>query len=73
MGANDYYKHGTHNAICAVCGFKHKADQLKKRWDGVYVCAADWEPRHPMDLYNPTIRDNTGPNIGQAEPTDTFI
>lgn len=47
----NYYKHGTYNAICDVCGFKFKADQLKKRWDGFYVCSGDFETRHPMDLY----------------------
>ncbi len=43
------YKKGDWNAICDVCGFKFKASQLRKRWDGMRVCQADWEPRHPQD------------------------
>lgn len=41
------------NAICDVCGFKFKNYQLRKRWDGLMVCSADWEPRHPLDFYKP--------------------
>ena len=48
---SSHYKHGTYNAICDVCGFKFKACDLKKRWDGFYVCSKDYETRHPMDLY----------------------
>lgn len=45
-----YYKHGSWNAICDVCGFKYKAEQLKLRWDGLMVCNSDWEMRNPQDL-----------------------
>ena len=44
------YSHGDWNVICDVCGFKYKASDIKKRWDNLYVCADDWEPRHPMDF-----------------------
>lgn len=40
-----------YNALCDVCGFKHKAAELKKRWDGLMVCSKDFELRHPMDFY----------------------
>lgn len=40
-----------YNALCDVCGFKYKAAQLKKRWDGLMVCNKDFELRHPMDFY----------------------
>lgn len=45
----DYYKKGDWNAICDTCGFKFKASQLRKTWDGFYVCKNDWEPRHPQE------------------------
>jgi len=45
------YKHGSWNAICDVCGFKFKQEDLKKRWDGFMVCKEDWEPQHPSDKY----------------------
>ena len=53
--------HGSWNALCDVCGFKFKARDLKKRWDGAYVCKDDWEPRHPSDLYRPPIEDPSVP------------
>ena len=41
----------SYNAICDVCGFQFKGHELKKRWDGLMVCDADYETRHPMDFY----------------------
>ncbi len=69
---------GQYNALCDVCGFKYKNHQLKKRWDGFIVCAADWEPRHPLDFYKSrndthqlpwTRPDNEGIDVG---PTYTY-
>ena len=50
MGRADYYKQGDWNAICAICGTKYKASEL--RWNNQindYVCKWDWEPRHPQE------------------------
>ena len=41
---------GSWNVICDVCGFKFKACDVKKRWDGFYVCKEDFEQRHPSDF-----------------------
>jgi hypothetical protein len=46
MGRADYYKRGSWNAICDICGFKRKAEDLvTKTWFGggtvpsnLYVC-----------------------------------
>jgi hypothetical protein len=66
------YKPGDYNAICDVCGFKHKASQLKQRWDGLMVCAEDFETRHPQDLIRiPT--ENPAVPWSRPEPTDDFI
>ena len=46
----NYYKPGDWNAICDRCGFKFKASQLKEDWQGLRVCAEDFEHRHPMDF-----------------------
>lgn len=51
MGKADYLKLGDWNAICQVCGFKHKASDMRKRWDGLYVCEKDYEERHPSDFF----------------------
>lgn len=44
-GSYDY------NAICDVCGFKLKASELRRRWDGRMVCKEDYETRHILDFY----------------------
>jgi hypothetical protein len=44
------YKRGDWLADCGVCGFTYYASELRKRWDGVMVCASDFEERHPQDL-----------------------
>ena len=43
-----YYSSGHWNALCDVCGFKFKSHELKKRWDGLMVCTADYEQDHPQ-------------------------
>lgn len=50
MGRADYYAEGSWNATCYQCGFKFKAFQLRKHWQGYYVCASCWEPRQPQDF-----------------------
>ena len=43
-----YFSSGHWNALCDVCGFKFKSSELKKRWDGLIVCQADFEQDHPQ-------------------------
>lgn len=50
MSNANFYKPGTWNAICDSCGFKFKATDLKRRWDGMIVDAACWETRNPQDF-----------------------
>lgn len=67
--SNDSFILGDSNAICDVCGFKHKASQLQKRWDGAMVCRADWEPRHPQDQLTARPERN---NIKDARPEPEY-
>lgn len=46
----DWYKPGAWNAICDVCGFRFKSDQLRKNWKGLMVCQEDYETRHPQEF-----------------------
>ena len=48
-----------YNVLCDVCGFKKKASQVRKRWDGYIVCDKDYEIRHPLDFF--TNRNDTHP------------
>ncbi len=72
MGKADYFDPGGHNAICDVCGFKFKAKQLRKRWDGVYVCSKDWEIRHPQDFIR-GIKDDQHVPWTRPEATNSFL
>jgi hypothetical protein len=70
--SQDEFRKGDNNVICDVCGFKLKASQLRKRWDGLMVCEKDWESRHPQD-YVRGRRDNQTPSIVRSEPDDKFL
>ncbi len=70
--SNSHFKKGTYNAICDVCGFKFKADQLRQTWKGHYVCSEDYETRHPSDLYNPPLTE-TPPPWTRPEAPHIFV
>ena len=67
-----YLKWGDWNAICQSCGFKYKASQLRKRWDGLMVCPEDFELRHPQDLIKHPKEDTSVP-WSSPEPADVFV
>lgn len=67
-----YFKAGTWNALCDICGFEYKADQLRKNWKGQYVCKKDWEPRHPQEFLR-ARKESIGVPWSRPEPTDTEV
>jgi len=67
-----YYKPGSWNAICDLCGFKFKAEELKLRWDGARVCKDDFELRHPADFIK-IPSEQAVPPWTRPEPADSFI
>lgn len=68
-----YYKPGCWNAICDVCGFTYKSDQLRKRWDGLMVCSKDYEMRHPMDFLKVPTDDPSVPWTRPTPASYTFV
>ncbi len=66
-----YYKQGDNNAICDRCGRPFKASQLKKTWDGLWVCERDWEPRHPQD-YVKAIKEDLTVAVHRPDSEPTF-
>lgn len=68
----DYFKHGDWNALCDVCGWKFKASQLKKRWDGFMVCEQDWEVRHPQDFIKAFPDGNNVPWVRKDPGAATY-
>lgn len=67
-----WWKSGDWNAICDICGFKFKASELRKRWDGLMVCDTDWETRHPQEFIRP-LPDQQKLPWTRPEGTDQFI
>ena len=70
-GRADYLELGDWNAVCYECGRKRKASQLKKHWQGYYVCPEHWEPRQPQDFVR-SVPDVQTPPWTQPMPRDTF-
>lgn len=70
-GRADYLALGDYNAVCYECGRKFKASELKRHWQGYYVCPAHFEPRQPQDFVR-NIPDVQTPPWAQPMPADTF-
>jgi|ERR1035437_921307 hypothetical protein len=67
----DHFELGDWNATCFECGHKFKASQMRKHWQGYYVCERDWEPRHPQDFVS-SVPDVQTPPWVQPIPGDTM-
>lgn len=63
---------GEWNAVCDVCGCKYKGTKLRLRWDGLRVCADDYNLRHPQELLRVPL-ERSGVPWASLEPTDVFI
>jgi hypothetical protein len=72
MSTPQYWDNGTWNTICDVCGRQFRAFQLTKRWDGLMVCAGDWETRQPQDFVR-GVADTQAPPYTRPEQQDTFV
>jgi hypothetical protein len=66
-----YFKKGSYNAICDVCGGKFKMLDLQKRWDGLVVCKKDFENDHPQK-YIRVRESGLAVPIVRDRPQDTF-
>lgn len=68
-GSRDYRIPWGSNCTCDVCGIKYKRHEMRKRWDGLMVCNADYEVRHPQDFVKGIADRQTPPIIrDQVEP-----
>jgi hypothetical protein len=70
--AGPAYHKGDFWRICDECGFKMRASQTRKRWDGLMVCDADFEERHPQDFVRGMIDRQNVPDP-RPEPVDNVI
>lgn len=69
----NYLELGNWNALCDSCGRKFKANQLKRRWDGLMVCEEDYELRHPSDFLRVQRERIAVPFARPYPEEDTFI
>ena len=69
---NYHYKPGDFWVTCDECGGKVRSSETRKRWDGLRVCQADYETRHPQD-YVRGKRDRQAVRFPRPEPPDTFV
>lgn len=70
-GRADYLDLGNWNVVCFQCGRKFKAFEMRKHWQGYWVCPEHWEPREAQDFVK-GVPDNPTPPWVQPEPADTF-
>lgn len=71
-GKADHLELGDYNAVCYQCGRKFKASELRKHWQGYYVCEKHWEARHPQDFVR-GVQDVQTPPWVQPMPADVFV
>lgn len=62
---------GQWSLICDVCGFRFRSRDMQKRWDGLMVCAKDYETRNPQDFVR-VHAERINPPVTRPESTDTF-
>lgn len=52
------YASGKHaKAMCDICGFEVRYQDLQPQWDGFRACSECWTPRHPQDFPRIVITD----------------
>ena len=71
-GHADYWAPGDWNTVCSECGRKFKASEMKRHWQGYYVCSPHWEARQPQDFAR-AVPDNQTPPWVQPMPADVFL
>lgn len=72
MSRRWHWKSGDWYIICDVCAKQIYASEARKRWDGLLVCTADYEARHPQDLIRHR-EEHLGVPFSRSEPTDSFV
>jgi hypothetical protein len=71
MGRADFYQDGDWNTVCYQCGFKGKASQMERNWQGYYVHPEHNEPRQTQDFVR-GVPDNQIPPWVQPWPTPVY-
>lgn len=68
----DEYHHGDFNRICDRSGFKVKASDTVREWNGQIVKREFAEPRHPQDFVRGR-KDQQTVHMPRPEAPDSFL
>lgn len=71
MGRADYWLGGDWNVQCFQCGFKAKASQMVRNWQGYWVHPEHNEPRQTQDFVR-GVPDNQIPHWVQPWPAVVY-
>lgn len=72
MSRDPYYIKGDFNCICDASGFKCKASETVKQWNGLRVRKDFFERRHPQDRPH-GVRDDQTVFDPRPDSTPTFV
>ena len=72
MPYNTVYKPGDYNVICDRTGYKIKASDALKEWNGLMVRKGSWEQRHPQDFLR-SFADHQAVPDARTEAADNFL
>lgn len=72
MTFKDTFKLGDYYQICDRSGFKVRASETKKEWNGRIVREEDFERRHPQDFARGRRDDQRVP-FSSPEEEDRFL
>ena len=72
MPYNTVYRPGDYNVICQRTGYKIKASDSRKEWNGLVVRSGSWEPRHPIDFLR-SFADHQAVTDARPEAEDNFL
>lgn len=68
----EHYRSGDWLVTCDQCGREIWSSEAYHRWDGLIVCEADYETRHPQEMIR-GIKDRQGVVFASPEPDDNFL
>jgi len=68
------YTPGEYYMICDRCGFRRLASEMKKEWNGWWVCFDTcFEKKHPQYTPPKPLGESQKVPIHRPEPPDNFI
>lgn len=71
-GRANFYRHGDNNLIDDRSGFKIKASDSRREWNGFIVHKDQWEARQPQDLLR-GFPDRQASDISRPGNPDQFL